>query len=231
LFLSDSIGAIAHLFYPSICFGCRKNEISPTEWLCLNCLSTLPLTGFENTRDNPVEQLFWGRTPIQFASSCFFYVEKTPIQRLIHEVKYKEQQQLGRWLGQMMGRRLANIFHASKVDLLLPMPLHPKKQKHRGYNQATLLCEGIHAITNCNFLEQVLIRNTNTKTQTKKSRIERWENVSEVFDITINENVINKHIVLVDDVITTGASTEACAATLIKKGASAVSICSLAFTL
>jgi ComF family protein len=229
--ISKAIRAFSHLLYPNICYGCKKNEIDKSEWLCLQCLTALPYTGFENTRNNPVEQLFWGRTPFRFACSSFFYVEKTPIQRLIHEVKYKEQQQLGRWLGQMMGRRLANIFDESKVDLLLPMPLHPKKQKHRGYNQATLLCEGIHAITNCNFLEQVLIRNTNTKTQTKKSRIERWDNVSEVFNITTNEKVINKHVVLVDDVITTGASTEACAATLIKEGASAVSICSLAFTL
>ena len=229
--ISKAISAFSQLLYPTICYGCKKNEIDKSEWLCLQCLTALPYTGFENTRNNPVEQLFWGRTTFKFASSCFFYVEKTPIQRLIHEVKYKEQQQLGRWLGQMMGRKLENIFDASQVDLLLPMPLHPKKQKHRGYNQATLLCEGIHAITNCNFLEQVLIRNTNTKTQTKKSRIERWENVSEVFDITTNEKVINKHVVLVDDVITTGASTEACAATLIKAGASAVSICSLAFTL
>jgi ComF family protein len=231
LFLSDSIGAIAHLFYPSICFGCRKNEIGPTEWLCLNCLSTLPLTGFENARDNPVEQLFWGRTPIMFACSCFFYVEKTPIQRLIHEVKYKEQQQLGRWLGQIMGRRLEDVFESNKIDLMLPMPLHPKKQKQRGYNQAALLCEGIHTITTCNFEEQILIRNTNTKTQTKKSRIERWDNVSEVFSITKTKEIINKRIVLIDDVITTGASTEACAAALLKEGAHSVSICSLAFTL
>ena len=231
MFLSDSIGAIAHLFYPSICFGCRKNEIGPTEWLCLNCLSTLPLTGFENARDNPVEQLFWGRTPIQFASSCFFYVEKTPIQRLIHQVKYKEQQQLGKWLGQLMGRQLNTIYQSYQVDIMLPMPLHPKKQHQRGYNQATLLCEGIRTITNCDFAEQLLIRNTNTQTQTKKTRMERWNNVSEVFSITNTQAIINKHIVLVDDVITTGASTEACAAALLKEGARAVSICSLAFTL
>jgi len=194
-------------------------------------MSTLPYTGFENTRNNPVEQLFWGRTPIRFASSCFFYVEKTPIQQLIHEMKYKEQKHLGKWLGQIMGRQLEAVFESNKVDLMLPMPLHPKKQKQRGYNQATLLCEGINSITNCDFTEQVLIRNTHTKTQTKKTRIERWDNVSEVFSITKTAAIINKHIVLVDDVITTGASTEACAATLLKKGASAVSICSLAFTL
>jgi len=231
LFFSEAIDAVSHLLYPSICLGCKKHEIGENEWLCISCLSTLPFTGFENTRDNPVEQLFWGRTPISFASSSFFYVEKTPIQRLIHEVKYKEQQQLGRWLGQIMGRQLATVFETNKVDLMLPMPLHPKKEKQRGYNQATLLCEGIQATTNCDFTEQLLVRNTHTKTQTKKTRIERWENVSEVFSITKTEAIINKHIVLVDDVITTGASTEACANTLINEGAHAVSICSLAYTL
>lgn len=231
MFFTEAIAAISHLLYPSLCFGCKKHEIGENEWLCFSCLNTLPFTGFENNRDNPVEQLFWGRTPISFACSSFFYVEKTPIQRLIHEVKYKEQQQLGRWLGQIMGRELKSIFDSKKVDLMLPMPLHPKRQKQRGYNQATLLCEGIHAITSCDFAEQVLVRNTHTKTQTKKTRIERWDNVHEVFSVAKTDAIKNKHIVLVDDVITTGASTEACAATLINKGALAVSVCSLAFTL
>jgi ComF family protein len=229
--ITKAIGAISHLLYPSLCFGCKKNEIDTNEWLCLQCLTTLPFTGFEKTRNNPVEQLFWGRTPIKFACSCFFYVEQTPIQRLIHEVKYKEQQQLGRWLGQMMGRQLHTIFQLGQVDIMLPMPLHPKKQQQRGYNQATLLCKGIQAINGCDFTEQLLIRNTHTQTQTKKTRIERWNNVSEVFAITDTNQVLNKHVVLIDDVITTGASTEACAAILLKEGASAVSICSLAFTL
>lgn len=229
--LFKAIGAISHLFYPSICFGCKKNEIDANEWLCFQCLRALPYTDFENTRNNPVEQLFWGRTPIEFACSSFYYVENTPIQHLIHEVKYKERQQLGRWLGQMMGRQLQRIFQLYQVDMMLPMPLHPKKQQQRGYNQATLLCEGIHEITNCDFAEQLLVRNTYTQTQTKKTRIERWDNVSEVFAINKSEQLINKHIVLVDDVITTGASTEACATTLLNYGASNVSICSLAFTL
>lgn len=211
--------------------GCKKNEIDPNEWLCLDCHLNLPHTYFETTRNNPVEQLFWGRTPICIASSSFFYVETTPIQSLIHEVKYKEQLELGKWLGEIMGRKLETVFKDHQIDLMLPMPLHPKKQKKRGYNQASLLCAGISSITSCPFQEDVLIRNTNTKTQTKKSRIERWDNVAEVFTIT-NESLINdKHVVIIDDVITTGASTEACAFTLLQEGAKAVSICSLAFTL
>jgi ComF family protein len=111
------------------------------------------------------------------------------------------------------------------------MPLHPKKQKKRGYNQATLLCQGIQQICHLPYAEQILIRNTNTSTQTKKTRTERWENVHEVFSITSPSSIRNKNIVLVDDVITTGASTEACAATLLLNEAKSVSICSLAFTL
>lgn len=231
MFASAAISAISHFLYPSICLGCKKHEIGQNEWLCLSCLNALPFTGFENTRDNPVEQLFWGRLPISFASSCFFYVEKTPIQRLIHEVKYKERQAVGKWLGQIMGKQLETVFRSNMVDCMVPMPLHPKKQKQRGYNQASLLCEGINSITGCAFDEHILFRNYNTPTQTKKTRIERWDNVSEVFSIPCAAAINNKHIVLIDDVITTGASTEACAARLINEGARAVSVCSLAYTL
>lgn len=229
--ISKAIGAISHLLYPNICFGCKKNEISADEWICFNCLSTLPYTGFESIRDNTVEHLFWGRTQLKFASSCFFYVEKTPIQRLIHEVKYKERQQLGKWLGQLMGKQLQSSFQMYQVDMMLPMPLHPKRQKQRGYNQASLLCEGIQRVGVYHYQEDLLIRKINTETQTKKTRIERWNNVNEVFAVTNPEKIFNKHIVIIDDVITTGASTEACASLLLNQGARAVSICSLAFTL
>ena len=211
--------------------GCSQKECEKKEWICFECLNELPYTHFEYTRDNTVERLFWGRTPISFASSTFYYVEKTPLQKLIHEVKYKEQQALGVWLGELMGQRLSPLLLDAQVDLMLPMPLHPKKQKKRGYNQATLLCEGIKRASNINFNENILIRNTHTSTQTKKSRIERWENVNEVFSVSDRSSILDKHVLLIDDVITTGASTEACAATLLLHGAKSVSLCSLAFTL
>ena len=229
--LANAFHAVAHLFYPSLCAGCRKKETAPDELMCISCYNTLPYTDFESIRNNPVEQLFWGRTPIKFASSSFFYVEKTPIQRLIHEVKYKENKKLGVMLGEEMGRLLAPAFAAFKIDIMLPMPLHPKKQKKRGFNQATLLCKGISNTTNCNYNDKLLIRNTNTSTQTKKSRIERWENVQDVFTVLYPERLSGKHVVLVDDVITTGASTEACASILLNNKCASVSVCSLAFTL
>ncbi len=211
--------------------GCFQKACERGEWICVECLNELPYTHFEYARENTVERLFWGRTPITFASSTFYYVERTPLQKLIHEVKYKEQQALGIWLGELMGHRLHPMMLNTEVDLILPMPLHPKKQQKRGYNQATLLCEGIKKASNINFTENILIRNTHTSTQTKKSRIERWENVNDVFVIKDQSKIYDKHILLVDDVITTGASTEACAATLLQHGAKSVSLCSLAFTL
>ena len=211
--------------------GCSQKECENGEWICFECLNELPYTNFEYSRDNTVERLFWGRTPISFASSTFYYVEKTPLQKLIHEIKYKEQQALGVWLGELMGHRLCPILLDTQVDLMLPMPLHPKKQRKRGYNQATLLCEGIKKASNISFKENILIRDTHTSTQTKKSRIQRWENVNEVFSVTDRSAILNKHILLVDDVITTGASTEACAAALLRNGAKSISLCSLAFTL
>lgn len=227
----DVFHALTHLFYPVLCSGCRKKETESDELMCISCYNTLPYTGFESIRDNPVEQLFWGRTPINFASSCFFYIEGTPIQRLVHEVKYKENEKLGVMLGEEMGRLLTPVFKEFKIDLMLPMPLHPKKLKKRGFNQATLLCIGISNTTNCNYNDELLIRNTNTSTQTKKSRIERWENVHDVFTVLNPELLTGKHVVLVDDVITTGASTEACASILLHNKCASVSVCSLAFTL
>lgn len=229
--ISSVFSAFSHLLYPSLCFGCGDNEIGEHEFICIRCLSSLPYTQFEKTRNNPIEKLFWGRTNIKFACSTFYYVEQTPLQQLIHQVKYKEQQKLGIYLGTAMGNLLNPVFNENEVDLLIPMPLHPKKLKKRGYNQASLLCDGISTITGRKYDEEVLVRTENTSTQTKKSRLERWENVHTVFSVNDSNKIRDKHILLVDDVITTGASTEACAQTLLNAGSKSVAICSLAFTL
>jgi ComF family protein len=229
--ISSVFSAFSHLLYPSLCFGCGDNEIGEHEFICIRCLSALPYTQFEKTRNNPIEKLFWGRTHIKFACSTFYYVEQTPLQQLIHQVKYKEQQKLGIYLGTAMGNLLNPVFNENEVDLLIPMPLHPKKLKKRGYNQASLLCDGISTITGRKYDEEVLVRTENTSTQTKKSRLERWGNVHTVFSVNDSNKIRDKHILLVDDVITTGASTEACAQTLLNAGSKSVAICSLAFTL
>ena len=223
--------ALVHVFYPSLCYGCNNELIQGDQYICLQCQTEMGRTYFESIRDNPVEKLFWGRADIQCAASTFYYIDKTPLQQIVHHIKYRQEKELGIHMGEIMGIHGSGLFTECKTDLCIPMPLHPKKEYKRGYNQATLLCEGIFKQTGIPYNEKALVRNENTRTQTKKSRIERWKNVASVFDV-IEPLVINdKHVVVVDDVITTGASTEACVNTLMQHGAKTVGIYSLAFTL
>ena len=223
--------ALVHVFYPSLCYGCNNELIQGDQYICLQCQTEMGRTYFESIRDNPVEKLFWGRADIQCAASTFYYINKTPLQQIVHHIKYRQEKELGIHMGEIMGIHGTEFFTECKTDLCIPMPLHPKKEYKRGYNQASLLCEGIFKQTGIPYNEKALVRNENTRTQTKKSRIERWKNVASVFDV-IEPSIINdKHVVVVDDVITTGASTEACVNMLLQHGAKTVVIYSLAFTL
>ncbi|MEY3576851.1 MAG: hypothetical protein RL394_433 [Bacteroidota bacterium] len=223
--------ALVHVFYPSLCFGCNNELIQGDQFVCLQCQTELGLTQFESIRNNPVEKLFWGRADIPFAASTFYYIDNTPLQQIIHHIKYKQEKELGIHMGQIMGIHGSELFTEFETELCIPMPLHPKKEYKRGYNQASLLCEGIFKQTGIPYNERALVRNENTRTQTKKSRIERWENVASVFDISEPSIIKDKHVVVVDDVITTGSSTEACVNALMQHGAKTVGIYSLAFTL
>lgn len=223
--------ALVHVFYPSMCYGCNNELIQGDQFICINCQTELGRTAFESIRNNPVEKLFWGRADIQFAASTFYYIDKTPLQQIIHQIKYRQEKELGNHMGEIMGINGSGLFNAFETDLSIPMPLHPKKEYQRGYNQATLLCEGIFKQTGIPYNEKVLARNENTRTQTKKSRIERWDNVASVFDVCEPSIIKDKNVVVVDDVITTGASTEACVNILMQHGAKSAGIYSLAFTL
>ena len=230
-FANSCKDAFLHLFFPHLCAGCSSDLIDDEQLICSNCLHALPFTSFETIDNNPVEKLFWGRTSVAHACSIFYYIPENPLQKIIHHIKYKNNPMLGTYMGKIMGTRLEIFFANNCIDFMLPMPLHPKKEYARGYNQATVLCEGIHAVTGLQYFNDVLFRKIHTSTQTKKSRIERWENVSDVFEISDPSRIQEKHILLIDDVITTGASTEACANLLIKNKAARVSICSLAYTI
>lgn len=229
--LKFMLNALVQLFYPSVCYACGINEIDENQMICLACMENLPYTRFETIKENPTEKLFWGRIATSFACCIFYFEKDNMLQSIIHQIKYKNEKKLGIFMGKLMGLKLKDIIHAQEIDFMLPMPLHPKKEKKRGYNQATLLCIGMKEITNINYNENALIRIQHTKTQTKKSRIERWQNVEEVFDIPSPDVVKGKNILIIDDVITTGASTEACGKTLLAHGAKSISICGLAHTL
>jgi len=191
-------------------------------------MEDFPETGFEIHADNPVEKKFWGRIKLEHATAQYYFTRESLMQRLMHQFKYKGNRDLGFQLGELMG---ASIKKSSRfnVDALIPLPLFRLKEKKRGYNQATILCEGMAERLHVPVLNDVVIRSHHTDTQTKKGRIERWQNMESKFLLLQPETVSNKNLLLVDDVITTGATLEACAAELLKAENVKLSIAALCY--
>ena len=199
-----------HLFYPQICTGCGSDLLSDNQLLCLLCINQLPHTNFAQHANNPLEKIFWGRIPLVAAHSEFYFAKETLIQELIHQLKYKGNQDIGYFLGQLMGNSLLNSNRFKNLDYLIPLPLFPEKERKRGFNQATIICNGISAQMNIPVMKDNVIRRRFTETQTKKHRTERWENVADSFQVKDHTLLSDKNILLVDDVVTTGATLEAC---------------------
>lgn len=195
----------------------------------MDCLADLPVTNFHNEYNNKVAQLFWGRVNITHATAYFPYKKGSKYQQIIHAIKYRGMKEFGFEIGKRFGFELKETSNFRTVDLLVPVPLHPRKQKIRGYNQSEWIARGIANILDLPVITNNLIRKVHTSTQTKKNRFERWQNVEEIFDIENPEFFTGKHILLIDDVVTTGATLEACAYNLLKIDDVNVSIATLAF--
>ena len=221
---------VFNLFFPRTCACCDEQLVRNEEVICLKCRFDLPLTNFTNENKNAVEQIFYGRVKIEFATSLFFFRNKGKSQKLISQLKYNRNQEIGYVLGKWLGNELKESKRYSGVDYIIPVPLHPKKLKKRGYNQLTYFGKGLSEILETPFLENILIKKSDTATQTIKQRLERWKNVSEIFYLT-NKNIFeNKHILIIDDVITTGATLEACILALSKTNNIKFSIATMAYT-
>jgi ComF family protein len=217
-----------HLFYPHVCIGCGSDVIDAESFLCLECINDLPHTNFAMHANNPVEKIFWGRVAITNAMSEFYFSKTSIIQNLIHEFKYKGNREVGHYLGNFMGKSILNSNRFNDINAIIPLPLFEKKEKKRGYNQAEILCNGISEITNSPVIKKNVTRIVHTETQTKKGRIQRWENVEKIFSIAQPKKLEGKHILLVDDVITTGATLESCATEILKIENVRLSIATLA---
>jgi ComF family protein len=201
---------VLSLAYPNICKGCSASLKGRQEILCRKCIANLPRTGFEWATDNPTNQSFWGRTPVVFAASGYYYRKGELLQTLIGMLKYKQRQDVGVFLGGLTGKLIQNSPFFETPDLIIPVPLHPRKFRLRGYNQCDYIAKGISAEIGVPVFDKVLMRDVYNPSQTKKTRFERWENVSGIFKVAQPELLIGKHILLVDDVITTGSTLEAC---------------------
>ncbi len=219
-----------HLFFPHTCMGCGNDIIANDSILCLRCISNLPHTNFEKLPGNPVENIFRGRVLIHAASSQLYFSKGHLVQYLIHQLKYKGNKEAGEHLGAVMGKALLQSGRFGNIDYLIPLPLYADKEFKRGYNQAEVICNGMSNAMQVPVHAKNVIRRKYTDTQTKKHRTERWENVEDSFSVLHPGKLQGKNILLVDDVITTGATLEACAQSLLKIPAVTISLATLAIT-
>ncbi len=198
------------LFYPRLCVACGQNRPSGDACFCLPCRLKLRPTDHHLHAENEFTQRFWGTTPVQAGAALFYFQKKSPVQRALHQLKYKNQPEIGLQLGREMGRRLAQSELFQQVDVIVPVPLHPKKARARGYNQSEKFAEGIAEIWGKRLETQALVRQIFSKSQTTMHRSERFANTESAFQVKLPKRLAGKNILLVDDVLTTGATLENC---------------------
>jgi ComF family protein len=220
--------SLLHVLFPNICAGCGNELFSDNTVLCLKCIDAMPETNFELYAGNPIEKKFWGRLQLNSATAQYYFGSESLMKRLMHEFKYGGNKDLGLQLGRMMGESLHKSVRF-KIDALIPLPLFASKEKRRGFNQSAILCEGIAENLRTPVLRDVIIRSKNTDTQTKKGRIDRWLNIEGKFVLNNKTAIRGKHILLVDDVVTTGATLEACGSELLQVIGVTLSIATLCY--
>ena len=202
------------LIYPRNCVACSNSLYKHEEQICNYCYLNLPKTNFHKGHRNPVASLFYGRVNLEFASAFYLFQKKGSIQKVLHAIKYKNNKDLAVLVGQWYAEDLKEHELIKQVEAVIPVPLHVKKLQQRGYNQSEEFANGLAKGFDASVNTTVLKRKEFTSTQTKKSKYERWENVEDKFDLNNPDELKHKHVILVDDVITTGATIEACCQTL-----------------
>lgn len=229
--ITSYLNDFTHLFFPHNCEGCGTDILENETMLCAACLLKLPETGFINTTDNSVEKIFYGRIKVEAAGSAFYFNKDSLLQHLIVELKYHGNKNLGVYLGKLLGYKLAQSAKFNTVDAIIPLPLNKRKEKKRGYNQAAAIADGIAEVWQKPVLKNSVERMVFTETQTHKDRISRWQTMKDVFTATDIKSIENKHILLIDDIVTTGATLEACGAKILEASGTRLSIVTVAYTI
>ncbi|QNF32682.1 ComF family protein [Adhaeribacter swui] len=218
------------LLYPQACLACQELLKHGEKAICTDCRINLPYTNshLAANPENELLQRFYNKVPIKYAFAYLYFTRSGRVQRLLHALKYQGHEEVGEILGNWYGADLKESNYHQQFDLITPVPLHKQKLKIRGYNQSDSFAKGLGQILEVSWQSDVLKRTANTSTQTKKTRLERWQNVGELFQVVNPATIQNKRILLVDDVMTTGATLEACALVLLDAGAQEVSVAAIA---
>ncbi len=217
------------VLYPSCCLTCQTALLAQEEAICLKCFAELTPTDYHTYKDNPIARKFHGKVPIEWAFACFPFVRKGKIQQILHALKYDNQKNLSYILGKWYGRYLRAEGFAPRYDWVAPIPLHSAKLKKRGYNQSDGFAEGLAQAFETSWASNLLIRTKNTTTQTRKTREMRWENVQDIFSVNPAYTVKGCRILVVDDVVTTGATLESALLTLRQAGCTTTDLAAIAY--
>lgn len=223
------LNSLLQLFFPNLCASCNKNLFRGEDTICNVCLNDLPKTDFHHFIVNPVSKIFEGRVRLKTATSLFYFNKGGKVQNLMHKLKYKNRPEIGVFLGEIYANSLLESPFYENIDVILPIPIHWKKRKIRGYNQAASFAFGLNKIYKADYSDEYLIKNEFTESQIRKSRYERFENSKEKYQVLAPEKIKDKNILLVDDVITSGSTIESCAQELIHHQAKSIVVASIAF--
>lgn len=229
--LSSWIDPVFWLYFPKNCPACGRPLRLFGANICGRCSQNLPETHFFEAPNNPIEKIFYGRLPISAGAAAWYFHKNSALQALLFQLKYKSNKEVGLFIGKQMGALLAASERFASIDALIPVPLHPQAHSKRGYNQAALICEGIGQVWHKPVLTSAIARIKHTSTQTKQTRAERWDNMENAFTIKDPLSINGKHLLIIDDVITTGATIEACGKTLLTIKDVRVSVAAAAYPL
>ncbi len=221
---------LLNLFFPKVCLSCNNHLLDNELQICTNCRHELPLTNFHDDKSNAVHKTLYGRVQLENATALLHFSKKGRVQQLIHNLKYRGYEEVGDLLGAWLGAELKMIPSYNEIDVVLPVPLHKSKQRARGYNQVDRFARHIASAIKADYQPSVLIKQFNTSTQVFKDRLKRSASKGEMFKIVDDTSLRNKHVLLVDDIITTGATIEDCAEPLLKIEGIKLSLATMAIT-
>jgi ComF family protein len=218
-----------NLLYPPACKGCGSVLLEQECFVCTCCLYNMARTNFHTDPENPMAQVFWGRVYVESAAAMYYFEKGSKCRKILHQIKYRGQKEMAFYFGSVYASDLFRAGKFTDTDIIVPVPLHADREKKRGFNQSEWFARGLAAIFCKPVIGNVLVRHTGTETQTSKSRRERWENVKNSFSVSFPDEIENRHVLLVDDVVTTGATLESCAIALLKNRGVRISILTFAY--